>query len=125
MPPGGDHHLQRCHARVLQEPLKPHLASPVAAQSPRADAALAETQQPLQKEGPPFSSRPSPNRPRPVIIANHSPLGDGSESDIRGRRKEKFIPDLCGGGRVRPGHQPRQDSASTDGPARCFGRRHA
>ena len=100
--PGGGHHLRRGYARVVQEPIEPNLARPVAAQSAQTDPARAGTQQPFQKKDPPFSSRPSPNRPRPVIIANHPLLSGDSESNITGGRKGKIIPDLCGGGRVEP-----------------------
>jgi hypothetical protein len=82
MRPRRVHHLRRCDARVLQEAVEPHLAGSVAAQRAQADPALAETQQPAQKKGPPFSSRLSPNWPRHVIIANRPLLRGNTESHI-------------------------------------------
>lgn len=80
----GRHHLRRCHPRVVQQPVQPNLAGTAAAQGPHPrPAARANLQQPRQQEGPPFSSRRSPNRPSVRSITASTPYQDHG---VRARR---------------------------------------
>ena len=66
---GGCYHLARRHAWIMQEPPKTNLARSVAAKWPDPNAVLADRNKTVQKEGPPFSRRRSPNRPSMCSIS--------------------------------------------------------
>ena len=61
-------HFRHAHTRVAQKPVKPHLASPRTRKP--ADAGARFCHKSLVKQGPPFSSRPSPNRPSSYATAS-------------------------------------------------------
>ena len=92
------HHLAGAYPWVAQEAREPHLPCSTSAKPP--DARAGPLDQSLVQGGPPFSSRPSPNRPSPYSIALASAAKHRSTNGIglARIRQQRCVHTIAAGG---------------------------